>query len=308
MKLKALAASACLMFASTSASALNIALTNDDGWSTPGIQALFDALTEAGHTVVLAAPLDGQSGSSAAFNIDSLEVTRQAENQYSVALEGGETGAEPATAGAFATKILTELTGEMPDLLISGINDGANTAAATVTSGTVGAAIHSVALVLGESVPAIAISTDERCDEDAGITEACREVADFVVDYVDHLTMRPNFVKGNSKLIQRELALNINFPPGEPQGVVIAQQGRLPLLAGSFRSIDYGCPEGCSALEVGETTGAGILGAPSVDPKGDVADSDAILFDEGFITVVIIEANYSAKAGGLTKYLNRFDF
>ena len=175
MKFTSIAFGAGLLAASASASALNIALTNDDGWSTPGIQALYQALTDAGHTVVLAGPLDGQSGSGTAFNFSSLEITRQAENQFSVALEGGMEGAEPATSGA-------------------------NLAAATYTSGTVGAALHAVGLVTGGgSVPAIAISTDDRCNEDAGVTEECLAVADFLVDYIDHLIARPAYQKGNSE-------------------------------------------------------------------------------------------------------------
>ena len=307
MNLKSIALGAGLFLASASASALNIVLTNDDGWSTPGIQVVFDALTEAGHTVVLAAPLDGQSGSAAGFNLESLEITKQAENQYSVAIEGGETGAEPATSGAVGAQILRDLTGAGPDLLVSGINDTANLAASTVTSGTVGAAIHSIALVIGESVPAIAISTDERCEEEAGKTPECREVADFLVDYIAHLETRPNYVNGKSKLIQREQALNINYPPVEPKGVVVARQGKQPLLAGTVRSLEMGCREDCNDLAVGETAEGGILGAPSIEVE-DIENSDADLYAEGFITVVVIEANYGANAKGLKGYLNKFEF
>ncbi len=129
MNYKNLFLGAGLLAASASASALNIALTNDDGWSTPGIQALYEALTGAGHNVILVAPLDGQSGSGTSINIGSVEITRQAENQYSVALDDGETGAEPATAGAIGLSLVEEQTGMMPDLLVSGINSGANLAA-----------------------------------------------------------------------------------------------------------------------------------------------------------------------------------
>ena len=48
----------------SSSSALVIALSNDDGWDAPGIQAMKAALEGAGHTVTLAGPLDEQSGSS----------------------------------------------------------------------------------------------------------------------------------------------------------------------------------------------------------------------------------------------------
>jgi 5'-nucleotidase len=63
------------------ASPLTIVLTNDDGWDVPGIQALKAALAEE-HTVILLAPLDQQSGSSAALNLESpaVLVTKVAEN------------------------------------------------------------------------------------------------------------------------------------------------------------------------------------------------------------------------------------
>ena len=308
VNLKSLAMGAGLFLASASASALNIVLTNDDGWSTPGIQVVFDALTEAGHTVVLAAPLDGQSGSAAGFNLGGLEITKQADNQYSVAVEGGETGAEPATSGAVGTQIMQGLTGAAPDLLVSGINDSANLAAATVTSGPVGAAIHAIATVLGESIPAIAISTDERCNEEDGKSPECREVADFLVDYIDHLEQRKNYLKGNSGLIPNGKALNINFPPVEPKGVKVAKQGNQPLLGGSVRYLELGCKEDCNDLEIGETAEGGILGAPAIEGFEDIPNSDADLFAEGYITVVVIEASYGANARGLKGYLNTFKY
>lgn len=309
MKSLSIAFGAALLAASASASALNIALTNDDGWSTPGIQALYQALTEAGHTVILAGPLDGQSGSGTAFNFSALEITRQEENQFSVALEDGETGAEPATSGAVALNILRQLTGEKPDLLVSGINSGANLSAATYTSGTVGAALHAVGLVTGgESVPAIAISTDVRCDETAGVTDQCLAVAHFLVDYIDHLMARPAYQKGNSEdLIPNGRALNINYPPVEPRGVKIARQGRLPLLAGSLSSVVLGCRD-CLDIEVGESTSGGITGLEPLGDEEEVTNSDQEWFAEGFITVVVIQPDLNAKANGLKDYLRTFDY
>jgi 5'/3'-nucleotidase len=307
MNVKTMVLGAGLALASTSASALNIALTNDDGWSTPGIQALYEALTEAGHTVLLAGPLDAQSGSGTGFNIGGLEVTRQGEYQYSVALEGGELGAEPATSGAMGLSLLEELTGETPDLLVSGINDGANLAAATYTSGTVGAALHAVGLFLGTSIPAIAVSTDERCDEEAGLTDDCREVAEFIVDYIDHLEQRPGFRNGKSGLVPNGRALNINYPPVEPKGVKIASQGKLPLLRGSLRSLEIGCAE-CGTLEVGSSASGGIVGTTPYEGVEDVKNSDQELFDEGYITVVVVQPNLGANAQGLKGYLRSYRY
>ena len=310
MKLKSILLGAGLMLGSLNASALNIALTNDDGWSTPGIQALFQVLTEAGHTVVLAGPLDGQSGSAAAFNIGGLEVTKQAENQYSVALEGGEEGAEPATSGMIGLSILTELTGgQAPDLLVSGINDGANIAGVAPFSGTVGAVIASISLLNGVSTPGLAISADEHCDEEVPLEEStCLEVAEFVRDYIDHLEQRAAYVKGDSPLIPNSRGLNINYPAGAIKGVVTARQGMQPLLGGRPISVVVGCRESCNELEVGESAGGGFLGTEDFSDFEDLEDADSVPFADGYITVVPIRASYDGGAKGFRNYLDKFDF
>lgn len=46
------------------ASAINIVLSNDDGWAEKNIRVLYDALTSAGEDVVISAPADNKSGSS----------------------------------------------------------------------------------------------------------------------------------------------------------------------------------------------------------------------------------------------------
>jgi 5'-nucleotidase len=305
------------------ASALNIALTNDDGWSTYGIHALFNALTAAGHNVTLAGPLSGQSGSSAAIDVSailarSLSITRHAENIYSVATPGGS--AEPATSGAIASNIALQANAASPDLLISGINDGANVGAATQISGTVGAAIVSIGRVVGDSIPAIAISTDERCDEGTSaedqvipgsgdIPDACKEVADFVVELVDELEMLPHYRNGKSGILPDGLALNINYPPGAPLGTKLANQGRLPFIAqlGGAAALEVAC-YACLDIPVGASSPGGIAGVTPITDK-DVKKSDSDLFAQGYITIVPIEADYTANANaskGFLGTLNKF--
>ena len=57
------------------ASALNVLLTNDDGYDTPGIVALHRALKAAGHRVKRVAPAENQSGSSASLSLSDVIVT-----------------------------------------------------------------------------------------------------------------------------------------------------------------------------------------------------------------------------------------
>lgn len=304
-------------------SALVVALSNDDGWDAPGIQAMKVALEGAGHTVTLAAPLDEQSGSSAAINQDSdLVITKRAENEYSVALPDGTEGAEPATSALIAIGIAKDANGDVaPDLLVSGINAGANIGAATQFSGTVGGAIASIANGLNGSVPAIAISTDEPCDEeeppddDLAACEAANaahyaNVASFTADFIAHLETKPGFLSSVSGLLPGGVALNINYPPlapGDVQGVTLADQGRTLVLGGVPLAVDYVCFT-CAFIEVGETSAGGVGGA-GLDDTEDVANSDAAAFVDGFITVVPIEADYTAgKSNSFQSVVNTFDF
>lgn len=315
---------------SQASSALNIALTNDDGWSTYGIHALFNALTDAGHTVTLAGPLSGQSGSSAAIDVDAiltntLTITKEADNIYSVATPDGS--AEPATSGAIATDISFQTNSAQPELLLSGINDGANVGPAAQISGTVGATIVSIGRVVGESIPAIAVSTDERCEfeepelpEDAvvpapeTIPAECMEVANFIVELIDELETLPRYRNGKSGLLPAGVALNINYPPGAPLGVKLAKQGQLPFIAqlGGAAALEIACGENCVDMPVGESTSGGIAGTIEIT-EDDVKKSDSDLFAEGYITIVPIEGDYTAKrkttkgfVGNLNKFIKKY--
>ena len=174
--------SAAALLPALPAFALNIVLTNDDGWDSIGIQAMKDALVLSGHEVYLAASLTQQSGSSAAINIQSLEVIKQKSTdgalEFSVALPDGVTGAEPATCAAVAIGIATADLGSPPDLVISGINSGQNLGAATQVSGTVGAATAAMSSGLGGyQLPAIAISTDPVAPSASTIRKPCMKTS-----------------------------------------------------------------------------------------------------------------------------------
>jgi 5'/3'-nucleotidase len=322
-RLLSVLATAAAVSLSQQASALNIALTNDDGWSTYGIHALYNALTAAGHNVTLAGPLSGQSGSSAALDTNailgsSLAITKRAGNIYSVATPQGS--AEPATAGAIAANIVQQTSQASPDLLISGINDGANVGATTQISGTVGATIASIGKLIGGSVPAIAVSTDQRCDEgtsaedqvipDANdIPDACKEVAGFIVELVNELEMLPHYKNGKVGLLPDGVALNINYPPEAPLGVKIAKQGRLPFIAqlGGAASLDIAC-YACLQIPIGASSPGGISGVTPLT-EADIKGSDSALFAQGYITIVPIEADYTANpksTKGLLGTLNKF--
>ena len=278
----------------------------------PGIQAIYNALKDQ-HAVTLAGSATGQSGSSAAINTDTVFVTKQVagdDPQYSVAtgpLPDSE-GAEPATAGLIAASLAGS-----PDILISGINAGANIGSATQISGTVGATVVGISNSFGAAVPAIAISTDELCDaeeiEDEGGTQeeiqACLDlnaqhyanIASWLSAFIDHLESKPGILKSEPGLLPHGVALNINYPPTDnPKGVMIsAQDQQFQAFGLPFPiSIQFGCYADCGNAPVGVPIVAGITG---ILPDGTEAtkNGDTANFAEGYITIVPVQADYTAQ-------------
>ena len=118
-----------------------VLVTNDDGISAPGIRWLADAARACGLDVTVAAPQDETSGMSAALSavtekgrvvLDSVTLTGLEDvAAFSVAASPGYI-AVLASLGAF---------GPPPEIVLSGINRGANAGHAVLHSGTVGAAL-----------------------------------------------------------------------------------------------------------------------------------------------------------------------
>lgn len=122
----------------------NILVTNDDGIHAPGLRALADAMRELG-TVTVVAPSHERSASAQALTLrQPIYCDQIAEREYSV--EG-----TPADAMILAFHTLL---GEKPDVVVSGINPGANIGENIYYSGTIGAAMEAAV----NGVPAIAIS------------------------------------------------------------------------------------------------------------------------------------------------------
>ncbi|NNC55023.1 MAG: hypothetical protein HKO07_04790, partial [Pseudomonadales bacterium] len=236
------------------ASGLNIALTNDDGWDSQGIQTLRSALIAAGHKVTLAGSSENQSGSSAAIDLGqgNVLVTKKFEDgvaapggdQYAISLASGA-GAEPATAGQIAIAIAGQ-GGTPVDLLISGTNAGANVGAFTNVSGTVGATIHGVSFTTATRLPSIAISTNEpqslrfcpvgnhdKCE--AANLAHFEAVANWMVKFIAELEKKPGKLNKSGRLLPDGIALNINYPVSdEILGVQSNVQGLLPSMMGTL--------------------------------------------------------------------------
>ncbi|MEO8855847.1 MAG: 5'/3'-nucleotidase SurE [Burkholderiaceae bacterium] len=127
---------------------MKILISNDDGYQAPGIVALYEALKDIAEVDVVAPELNNSAKSNALTLHGPLYVTRAANGFRYI-------NGTPADCVHIA---LTGLLGYRPDLVVSGINNGANMGDDTIYSGTVGAAMEGYLF----GVPAIAFSQVEK--------------------------------------------------------------------------------------------------------------------------------------------------
>lgn len=118
-----------------------VLITNDDGIEAPGLHRLAHAAVAAGFDVVVAAPARDSSGASAAISAVAQDGRIVVEERKLPDLDGvpayAVTGT-PALAALIATR---GAFGDPPDVVLSGVNRGANAGPAVLHSGTVGAAL-----------------------------------------------------------------------------------------------------------------------------------------------------------------------
>jgi len=179
---------------------MRILVSNDDGYFSPGIAALAQAMQPFGEVTVVAPEAD-RSGASNSLTLDRpLYVRRSSQGFYYV--NGTPTDCVHVAVTGFLD--------HRPDLVVSGINNSANLAEDTLYSGTVAAAMEGYLLGL----PAIAFSLASRSFEHL---ETAVAVAQQVV----------------GRLIDQPFAkarlLNVNIPSvpiGELQGYELTRLGR----------------------------------------------------------------------------------
>ncbi|KQP35927.1 5'/3'-nucleotidase SurE [Pseudorhodoferax sp. Leaf274] len=127
---------------------MKILICNDDGYQAPGVAALYDALKDVAEVEVIA-PEQNNSAKSNALTLNAPLYVHQGANGFRYV------NGTPADCMHIA---LTGLLGYRPDLVVSGINNGANMGDDTIYSGTVGAAME--AYLFG--IPAVAFSQTEK--------------------------------------------------------------------------------------------------------------------------------------------------
>ena len=130
---------------------MHILVSNDDGYRAPGISVLAEALA-VDHQISVVAPERNCSGASNSLTLErGLRVSQVAENSYFV------DGTPTDTVHLAVTGLLHN----KPDMVVSGINAGANMGDDVLYSGTVAAAMEGRHLGL----PAIAVSMDSYTPE-----------------------------------------------------------------------------------------------------------------------------------------------
>lgn len=186
-------------FETEGGSTLQILVTNDDGVDAPGIAVLAKQLSALGNVTVVA-PAEEMSAVSHALTL-TLHLSFETVGERTYAVQG-----TPADCVNFA---LRKLLPTPPDLVVSGINRGANVADDIAYSGTVAAARE--AAMLG--VRAIAVSLASK-DDDADYQPA----ASFVQRMISSISAKQDW--------GRRTFLNVNVPATDIKGVRITNHGR----------------------------------------------------------------------------------
>ncbi|GAD99498.1 5'/3'-nucleotidase SurE family protein [Paecilomyces variotii No. 5] len=205
----------CLL--SLTARAANIVSTNDDGWAEINIRTFYSALTDAGHSVVLSAPAENESGTGSREGTPS-NVTQGCEFN-SCPADSPATGSNssdtrlnyvnsyPVTSMKYGVQRLAPnfFNGSSPDLVVAGPNVGANLGSTVQISGTAGAA-SAASNQLG--IPGIAFSgtTGSRTAWNDTTPDYSKLYADLSVNLTNALLAsgRPYLPNGTW--------LNVNFP------------------------------------------------------------------------------------------------
>lgn len=231
-----------------------ILVTNDDGVAAPGIAALASALHDAGHEVFVVAPLHERSGSGAAVGHLAHGATIEV---VAHRLEGSPDILTYAVDGPPALCPLLgffEVFGRKPDLVLSGINPGANTGRTLLQSGTVGAVL--TAVDLGISAAAISLHHDVGTTVRHWGTAA--RVAVAVVEWLADLP--------------RKTALNVNVPDVALAELRGARWGRISAY-GAFATAVIGTVPGTLEVRISPRDG-------ELKP-----DTDTALVHAGYVSV-----------------------
>jgi 5'-nucleotidase len=211
---------------------MRILLSNDDGYFAPGLAVLADTLSSFA-TITVVAPERDRSGASNSLTLDRPLMVRRASNGFFYV------NGTPTDCVHLA---VTGLLDQLPDVVISGINHGANMGDDTVYSGTVAAATEGFLL----GIPSLAVSLA------ANGGDHYETAARVAAEMVKRFEQRP---------LARPALLNINVPDvlyDQLRGTEVTRLGRRHKAEPVVKSIT---PRGETVYWVGAAGGAQDAGA-----------------------------------------------
>jgi 5'-nucleotidase len=185
---------------------MRILLTNDDGFDAPGMKVLLDIAQTLSNDLWIVAPSEEQSGAGHSLTLTRpLRVRQRGDQQYSV------DGTPTDSVMMAVARIMKD---GPPDLILSGVNRGANLGEDVTYSGTVSAAMEGALA----GIPSIALSQSYARGDmgndvpfDAASSWGEQVLRPLVKQSMDHRTL-----------------VNINFPAvpaGDVKGVRVVSQG-----------------------------------------------------------------------------------
>ena len=185
-----------------------VLITNDDGIDAPGLRVLADAARQEGLDVVVAAPAEEASGTSAAMAAYTERGRVPITRTELAGLDGVPAygvGASPAYIVVLAT---LDAFGPAPDLVLAGINRGANAGRAILHSGTVGAAFTAAAY----GMRALAASLDVLSPLSVERGGNALQILDETSDAERHWSTAATWVRKLLPQLRDGLVLNLNVP------------------------------------------------------------------------------------------------
>jgi 5'-nucleotidase len=179
---------------------VRILVSNDDGYFAPGITLLAEALRQVGEVTVVAPERD-RSGASNSLTLDRPLTVRRAPNGY-FSVNG-----TPTDCVHIAVTGLLDFT---PDVVVSGVNLGANMGDDTIYSGTVAAAAEGYLL----GIPSVALSLSSKSGEHF------ESAIGIALQMLSRLKREP---------FSEPVLLNVNVPDVAPamlRGIEVTRLGR----------------------------------------------------------------------------------
>ena len=251
---------------------MKILISNDDGYQAPGIVALHDALREVADVEVIA-PEHNNSAKSNALTLAAPLYVHHAHNGFRYV-----TGT-PADCVHIALKGLLDY---RPDLVVSGINNGANMGDDTIYSGTVGAAME--AYLFG--IPAIAFSQTEK---GWAHVDAAAQAARRLVERIQRERMHE----------QPAWLLNVNIPNLPAESLKPIKICRLGRRHAAEKVITQQSPRG--------ETMYWIAGAGGAKDSGEGTDFHATAAGHVAVTPLQIDLTDHASLGEWREAVRRLD-